>query len=150
MSYRKGPAPEPTTQKILDYVRDELDRVGRAVADNADVVFYRTLPTMGVSLSVSAGISANWKVTGNLLLISASVTMTLTGIQRNTQPFLDAFREIVIYNVGSAAVVLKSAGSESSASNQFLLPAAWNLSANAAATLWRDPFSSKWRGLSRT
>lgn len=151
MSYNKGPAPEPTVSGLLRYIREELDRISRAVADNAEVVFYRTLPARHTSLSVSAGSSANWKVSGNLLLISTSVTQTFTGLQRNTMPNFDALREVVFINVGTGVAVLKDAGTESSTSNRFALSESlWQLSANAAATLWRDPFASRWRGISRT
>lgn len=151
MSYTKGPAPTPTVPGILRYVREELDRISRAVADNAELVFYRTLPAQHTSLSVSAGSSANWKVAGNLLLVSTSSTQTFTGLQRNTMPNFDAMREIVFVNVGTGVAVLKHAGTESSTSNRFALSESlWQLSANAAATLWRDPFAARWRGISRT
>lgn len=151
MSYIKSPPPggaDPV--RILEYVRLELDRIGAAVADNAPVVFYRTNPAQHSSLSVSNGSSANWKISGNVLLVSTSVTQTFTGIQRNTQPLIDGMKEIVFINIGTGVAVLKTAGSESSASNQFALPISWQLSANAAAILWRDPFAARWRGISRT
>lgn len=151
MSYTKGPAPTPTLPGVLRYVREELDRISRAVADNAELVFYRTLPARHTSLSVSAGSSANWKVAGNILLVSTSSTQTFTGLQRNTMQNFDAMREIVFINVGTGVAVLKDAGTESSTSNRFALSeSVWQLSANAAATLWRDPFAARWRGISRT
>lgn len=151
MSYTKGPAPAASLDGILKFLREELDKVSAAVADNAPLVFYRTNPSRSDSLSISNGSSANWKVSGNVLLVSTSATQTFTGIQRNTQPLIDAFKEIVLINVGTGVAVLKSAGTESSTSNRFALSTSlWNISTNAAATLWRDPFASRWRGISKT
>ncbi len=144
------PTPPPELKRpddIREYLHRELRRVGDQLSDDADTVFFRTLPTQ---VSLSAGISANWRISGNLLLISTSITQTLTGIQRSTQLFADHKREIVIINVGTGVLSMKSAASESSASNQFLLPSNYQLSANAACTVWRDPFAAKWRAISRT
>lgn len=146
MSYT--PAPPPLDLKQLpEFLQREFRRISEDLADNADSVFYRTIPTRSVSLSVSNGASANWKVAGNLLLVSTSATQTFTGLQRNS---LDALREVVFINVGTGVAVLKSQAAESSASNRFALVADYQLSANAAATLWRDPYAARWRGISRT
>jgi hypothetical protein len=146
MGYKPQPVPFDV-KEIPRFLERELRRVADTLADASEAVFYRTMPVQAVSLSISNGISANWRVAGNVLLISSSVTITLTGIQR------DAFvgnRELVLFNIGTGVVCLKSAGTESSASNRFVLNTNWNLSAGAAATLWRDPFAFRWRGLSRT
>lgn len=145
MSYVPAPPPFDIKQ-VPEYLQRELRRISEDLADDADSVFYRTLPITALSLSVSAGISANWKVDGNVLLLSSSVTQTLTGIQRGA---LSPLRELVVFNVGTGVVVLKSQAAESSASNRFALVTDYQLSANAAATLWRDPIASRWRGLSR-
>lgn len=146
MSYVPTPAPFDI-KELPRYLQFELRRISEDLADNADSIFYRTQPTRSVSLSVSAGSSANWKVAGNILLVSTSVTQTFTGLQRGA---LDALREVVFMNVGSGVAVLKSQAAESSASNRFALVTDYQLSANAAATLWRDPFAARWRGLSKT
>lgn len=146
MSYT--PAPTPFDIKdIPRYLQTELRRIAEDLADNADAVFYRTLPSTSGSLSVSNGSSANWKVAGNVLLVSTSTTQTFTGLQRGA---MDAYREVVFINVGSGVAVLKSQAAESSASNRFALVADYQLSANAAAHLWRDSFASRWRGISKT
>lgn len=146
MSY--VPTPTPFDIKELPrYLQDELRRISKDLADNADSIFYRTQPTQSLSLSVSAGSSANWRVAGNILLVSTSTTQTFTGLQRGA---LDALREVVFMNIGTGVAVLKSQAAESSASNRFALVTDYQLSANAAATLWRDPFASRWRGLSKT
>jgi hypothetical protein len=142
------PSPVPFDVKELPRFLDlELSRISKDLADNADAVFYRTMPTTSGSLSVSNGSSANWRVAGNVLLVSTSTTQTFTGLQRGA---LDAFREVVFINVGSGVAVLKSNGAESSVSNRFALVTSYQLSANAAAILWRDPFASLWRGISKT
>jgi len=146
MSYTPSPPPFDLKQ-VPEYLQRELRRISEDLADNAESVFYRTSPTRAVSLSVSAGSSANWKVAGNILLVSTSVTQTFTGLQRGA---LDALREVVFFNIGTGVAVLKSQAAESSASNRFALVTDYQLSANAAATLWRDPFAARWRGLSRT
>ncbi len=146
MSYVASPPPFDIKQ-LPEYLQRELRRISEDLADSADSVFYRTLPTRAISLSVSNGASANWKVAGNILLVSTSVTQTFTGLQRGA---LDAQREVVFMNVGTGVAVLKSEAAESSASNRFALVTNYQLSANAAATLWRDPFASRWRGLSKT
>jgi hypothetical protein len=142
MSYK--PASPPTADKgVAEFLARELPRLASAVRDDAPVVWYRTA---AVTASLSAGISANWKVpVGNVVRISASNTMTLTGIAERTP-----FRERTFVNVGTGVVVFKSEASESSASNRFALPVDWQISANGSATLWRDPISARHRGLSRT
>jgi len=142
------PAPPPFDIKQLpQYLQQELRRISADLADDAESVFYRTSPTSSVSLSVSNGSSANWKVAGNVLLVSCSVTQTFTGLQRGQ---LDALREVVFLQIGAGVAVLKSEGTESSASNRFALVTDYQLSKNAAVHLWRDPFSSRWRGIAKT
>lgn len=144
------PSPPPFEVKQLpEYIHRELRRASAALADNAASVFYRTIPD---SPSLSAGVSANWKITGNVLRVSTSVTQTFTGLQRATGGNAqgDANREIVFLNVGTGVAVLKNQAAESSASNRFALTTDWQLSANAAATLWRDQVSARWRGINRT
>ena len=146
MSYK--PAIIPSNVKELPRaVRSEFNRIADDLADNAESVFYRTMPIQSASLSVSNGSSANWKVAGNVLLVSTSTTQTFTGLQRGA---LDALREVVFINVGTGVAVLKSQAAESSASNRFALVTDYQLSTNAAATLWRDPFAARWRGISKT
>lgn len=146
MSYVAGTVPFDV-KEIPRFLQNELQRIAARIADNADAVFYRTAPTQSVSLSVSAGSSANWRVAGNLLLVSTSTTQTFTGLQRSA---LDGMREVVFLNVGSGVAVLKSQAVESSASNRFALVTDYQLSANAAAVLWRDPFAARWRGIAKT
>lgn len=144
MSYKPASSPQgKDVQELARYVGDELRRVAASVRDDADVVWYRT---GAVTASISAGISANWKVpAGNIIRISSSNTMTLTGLAERTPN-----RERTFVNVGTGVVVFKSEASESSASNRFALPVDWQISANGSATLWRDPISARHRGLSRT
>lgn len=146
MSYQAGTVPFDV-KELPRFLQTELRRIAADLADSADAVFYRTSPTQSASLSISNGSSANWKVTGNVLLVSTSVTQTFTGLQRSA---LDGLREIVFINVGTGVAVLKSQAAESSASNRFALVSDYQLSANAAATLWRDPYAWRWRGLSKT
>lgn len=146
MSYQAGTVPFDI-KELPRFLQTELHRIAAGLADNAESVFYRTSPTQSISLSVSSGSSANWKVAGNVLLVSTSTTQTFTGLQRSA---LDGLREIVFINVGTGVAVLKSQATESSASNRFALVADYQLSANAAATLWRDPYAWRWRGLSKT
>lgn len=142
MSYR--PAPPAGKEDMPSYVHRELTRLSNAYADNAPKVLFRTQPANAGTLS--AGLSANWKVVaGNVVRLSASATLTLTGLALK-----EPHRELVLTNVGTAAVVLLSESSASSASYRFALPETWQLSANASAVLWYDPISSRWRGLSRT
>src|ERR1041384_2509696 len=142
------PSPPPfDIKQVPEYLQRELRRISEDLADSAESVFYRTSPTTSGSLSVSNGSSANWKVGGNILLVSTSTTQTFTGLQRGA---LDGLREVVFMNMGTGVAVLKSEAAESSASNRFSLVTDYQLSKNAAATLWRDPFAFRWRGLSRT
>jgi len=146
MSYTPSPPPFDIKQ-VPEYLQRELRRLSEDLADQADSVFYRTLPVTSLSLSVSNGSSANWKVDGNLLLVSTSVTQTFTGLQRGV---LSPMRELVFINVGTGVAALKSEAAESSASNRFALVTDYQLSKNAAAILWRDPYASRWRGISKT
>lgn len=143
MSYT--PTPPPLDAKYLpSYLDRELRRLASDIRDDADKVFYRTLPVSQGSLS--AGVSANYKITrGNVIRLSTSNTQTFTGLD-----FIDAMREIVFLNVGTGVAVLKSEDAASSASARFALAATLQLSANAAAVLWYDPLSWRWRCLSRT
>lgn len=139
------PTPPPADAKVLpEYTYRELRRVGDDLRDAADSVHYLTVQT---TESLSAAISANWKCSNsNVLRLSTSNTVTLTGIA-----YKEAFRVRTFINVGTGVAVLKSEGTESSASHRFLLAAsAWQLSANAAATLWYDPVSARHRGIHRT
>lgn len=142
--------PNPTpfdVKEITRFLDLELQRISRSLADNTSAVFYRTMPTTSGSLSVSNGSSANWKVAGNVLLVSTSTTQTFTGLQRAA---LDPFREVVFINTGTGVAVLKSQAAESSASNRFALVADYQLSTNAAAHLWRDSYAARWRGIAKT
>lgn len=146
MSYVAGTVPFDV-KELPRFLQGELRRIASGLADNADSVFYRTAPTQSVSLSVSNGSSANWRVAGNVLLVSTSVTQTFTGLQRSS---LDGMREVVFLNVGTGVAYLKSQATESSASNRFALVNDYQLSQNAAAILWRDPFAWRWRGIAKT
>ena len=146
MSYVPTPPPFDVKQ-LPEYLQRELRRISSDLADNASSVFYRTNPSQAISLSVSAGSSANWKVAGNVLLVSTSVTQTFTGLQRAST---DGMREVVFINIGTGVAVLKSEAAESSASNRMSLVTDYQLSKNAAAILWRDPFASRWRGICKT
>jgi hypothetical protein len=146
MSYIAGTVPFDV-KELPRFLQTELRRIAADLADNADSVFYRTMPSRSDSLSVSNGSSANWKVAGNVLLVSTSTTQTFTGLQRGA---LDGLREVVFINVGTGVAVLKSQAAESSASNRFALVSDYQLSTNAAATLWRDPYAWRWRGISRS
>jgi hypothetical protein len=142
VNYEPGSTPNDD-KGIREFLARELRRIANVLKDDAPVVWYRNGP---VTASLSAGISANWKVpAGNIIRISTSDTITLTGIAEKTP-----FRERALVNVGTGVVVLKSEGTESSASNRLLLPADWAISQNGTAVLWRDPFSARHRGLSRT
>lgn len=138
------PAPVPLQAAGLnEYLARELRRFADTMRENAPRVAYITSP-------LSPGFTAdNFKPEGlggsNVVRISASATQTLTGIAIRTP-----YRQLVVVNVGTGVVVLKSEAAESSASNRLALAANWNLSANAAAVLWRDPQSARWRGISRT
>jgi hypothetical protein len=143
--YTPNPAPFDV-KEIPRFLDLELQRISRSLADNADSVFYRTMPTTSTSLSVSNGSSANWRVAGNVLLVSTSTTQTFTGLQRG---ILDTFREVVFVNVGSGVAVLKREAAESSVSNRFAIVTDLSLSQNGAVTFWRDPYANRWRGISK-
>lgn len=146
MGYTPG-LPPFDIKELPEFLQREFRRISEDLADNAEAIFYRSSPTTSASLSVSNGSSANWKVAGNVLLVSTSATQTFTGLQRGA---LDAMREVVFLNVGTGVAVLKSQAAESSASNRFALVADYQLSQNAAAILWRDPFAFRWRGIAKT
>lgn len=137
-------APPDEPKRLPEYLARELARLAASVKDDSPTVLYRTLPATQESLS--AGISANWKIAaGNVVRISTSATVTLTGIVLS-----EVLREIVLINVGHGVVVMNSEDAASSASYRFALPTTWQLSANASATLWLDPFSHRLRGIART
>lgn len=141
MNYK--PAPFPARPADLGpYVDRELHKISAVLSDQ---IFYRTLPANQGSLT--AGISANWKLAdGNVVRVSTSATITIGGIIFSG----DWLREAVLINVGTGVLVLKHEDTGSSASYRFALPAAlFNLSANAAVTLWLDPYSARIRPISR-
>lgn len=144
MNYEPGPMPLDDAN-VREYLSRELRRISISLKDNAPTVFYRT--GYDTDRSLSAGDSANYKagLSTNITRISTSNTVTLTGIADKTP-----LRERTLINIGTGVLVLKSEGTESSASFRFALPAHWQLSANCAATLWFDPVSSRHRGLTRT
>jgi hypothetical protein len=133
-------------QGLSEYLQRELRRVGDSLRDNADQVHYQTIPS-NFPESLSAAVVANWKHSNsNIVRISTSNTLTITGIADRTHNRVRTY-----LNIGSGVLVIKSEAAESSASNRFLLvDALWNLSANGAATVWYDPFASRHRGISRT
>lgn len=139
------PAPVPSNPKDLpEYLNRELRRFGSLMRDESQVVLYRTMPANQESLT--AAVSANYKIAaGNIVRISSSATVTLTGLA-----YTNPNREIALVNVGTGVVVLKTEDAASSSAFRFALPLDWHLSANASAVLWYDSFSFRWRGLSRT
>lgn len=136
------PAPLPSDPKgLIEYLSRELRRLSATIRDDTQMVQYRTSPVTAGTLS--AGISANWKIpAGNLIRLSTSVTVTLTGLAVKVPN-----REIVLVNVGQGVVCLKNAGTESSASYRFALVNSLNLSQNASVSLWYDGASSRWRSI---
>ena len=143
MNYEPGSLPQDPKQ-LIEFLSRELRRLSGIVRDDTPVVQYRTSPINQGSLT--AAVSANYKLaSGNVVRISSSATVTLTGLA-NTAPN----RELVLINVGTGVVVLKSEGTESSASYRFALSTDWQLSANASAVLWFDPYSFRWRGIAKT
>lgn len=142
MNYKPAPFPIQTAD-LPAYVDRELRKISAVLSDQ---IFYRTLPANQGSLT--AGVSANWKIAdGNIIRVSTSVTITIGALVLSG----DWMREVVLINVGTGVLVLKHEDTGSSASYRFALPAAlWNLSANAAATLWLDPYSARIRGLTKT
>jgi hypothetical protein len=143
MNYQPGPSPYDD-KNLREYLSRELRKIADSLRDDARVVFYRTSME---TLTATAAVSANFKmgIATNIARISTSNTVTLTGIADKVP-----LRERVIFNVGTGVLVLKSEGTESSASYRFALPSTWQLSANAACSLYYDPVSSRHRGLSRT
>lgn len=144
MNYQPAPAPNDS-KDVPRFLAQELQRISAALRDNAVTVFYRT--SVETDESLSAGDSANYKVGAgtNIVRISTSVTVTLTGIADTTP-----LRERFLINIGTGVLVLKNEAAESSASHRFALPTTWQLSANATACLWYDAVSSRHRGISRT
>lgn len=139
------PTPPPGDLKgIAEYLQREFRRVGDVLADPADAIHYMT-PYADASLS--NGISANWKCpNATIIRCSTSATITLTGIA-----YKQAKRNFTFVNIGTGVLALKNAGTESSASFRFALPAAlYQISANHAVTTWYDPASSRHRPISRT
>ncbi len=146
MNYKPGPmVVGDNPRNLREYLERELQRISAALTDSASFVFYRT--NHDSEHSLSAADSANYRMglATNVLRISTSNTVTLTGVADKTP-----YRERVFINVGTGVWVLKSEGSETSASFRFALPANWQLSANASATILYDPVSSRHRGISRT
>lgn len=140
MNYDPAPPPLDPSQ-LPEYLSRELRRVGAALRDDSASVLYFTVPANQESLT--AAVSANYKIAaGNVIRISTSNTVTLTGLATKT-PNQARF----LMNVGTGVVVLKSEAAESSASYRFLLSQDRNLSANAAILLWYDPYSSRHRAL---
>lgn len=121
---------------IGEFLSRELRRIASALKDNAPSVQYLSEPVVA---SLSAGISANWKVPlGNVILMSTSSTITLTSLADVTPNRVRTF-----INIGTGVVVFKNGSG-------FALPADWQISANASATLWYDAFSARYRGVGRT
>lgn len=141
------PAPAPNDPKALaEYVYREFRRLAAALADDAEIVVYRSRPADAGTLS--AAVSANWKIAdGNVIRVSCSATLTITGI-KVASPYN---RELVLLNDGTAPLVLKHAGTESSASARFALPsaAAVTVVQNGGVIIWYDPKKLRWRTLSR-
>jgi hypothetical protein len=136
------PAPLPTDVKnLIEYLSRELRRLSASVQDDAQVVQYRTSPATAGTLS--AGISANWRLpAGNVIRLSTSATVTLTGLALKVPN-----REVVLINVGTGVVHLKTEGTESSASYRFALANSQDLSQNAVVNLWYDGASARWRSI---
>ncbi len=144
MNYVPAQPPEDP-QLLAEFLRRELQRIAASIKDDVAIVHYRTSQANAGTLS--AGISANWKIAaGNVIRISSSVTVTLTGLA----VLNPVNRELALVNVGTGVVVLNSQDAASSASFRFALDTTWQLSANAAAVLWYDGASSRWRGIART
>jgi hypothetical protein len=136
------PPTDPT--RLAEYLARELNRFASAMRDDAETVFYRTLYANQGSLT--AGVSANYKIaSGNVIRISTSATVTLGGLVID-----DYYREVVLLNVGTGVLVLKSEDTGSSASYRFALPTNYQVSANASVTVWRDPVSARFRAIGRT
>jgi hypothetical protein len=143
MNYEPAPLPSDPKQ-LIEYLSRELRRLSAVVRDDTAVVQYRTNPASQGSLT--AAVSANFKIAqGNIIRISASSTVTLTGLAIKIPN-----RELVLINVGTAAVTLKKEATESSASYRFALVNSFDLSQNASAQLWYDAYSARWRCIGRT
>lgn len=144
MNYEPGPIPLQD-KDVREYLGRELRRIANALRDDASVVLYRTGSVTEGTLS--AGVSANYRIgiATNISRFSTSNTVTITGLADTTPN-----REHVFINIGTGVLVVKSEGTESSASHRFALAEHWNLSAGAAATFWYDGISSRHRGISRT
>jgi hypothetical protein len=144
VNYEPGPLPHDD-KSVREYLGRELRRISVALRDNAPTVFFRT--GVETELSLSAGDSANYKIglAANIIRISTSNTVTITGIADTTPN-----RERTFVNIGTGVLVMKNAGTESSASHRFALAQDWNLSANASGTVWYDGVSFRHRGLNRT
>ena len=138
------PGPPTDTKHLAEYLARELQKIAASTRDDSAVVQYRTAPADQGSLT--AGVSANWKiVAGNVVRVSTSVTVTLTGIAHKIPN-----REVVLLNVGTGVVHLKNAATESSASYRFALVNSMDLSENASVVLWYDSYSARWRAIGRT
>lgn len=138
---RYEPAPTPSRpESIPEFLGREFRRIAAALKDP---VSYLTGAETGL---LSAGVSANWKApAGNIVRVSTSNTVTITGIADTTPNRLRTF-----INIGTGVVVFKNEGTESSAQFRLAIPANWQLSAGASATLWYDAVSARHRGLNRT
>lgn len=144
MNYK--PAAVPTEARdVPRFLSQELERISTALRDSAATVFYRT--SVDTEASLSAGDSANYQVaaSSNIIRISTSVTVTLTGIADTTP-----YRERIFVNTGHGVLYFKNQAAESSASNRFALGADWQISADHTACFWFDPISARHRGIGRT
>lgn len=143
-NYRPPPVPNEAKQ-LPEYIYRELSKIGDAVRDTREEIYYRTI--LAADASLSPGISANWKcANANVIRMSTSNTVTVTGIA-----FKQKMREFVFINVGTGVAAFKNEGTESSASFRFALPSAlYQLSSNHAVAFWFDPVSARHRPLSRT
>jgi hypothetical protein len=138
------PSPVPQLTGLVRFLTDELKRLASLIRDDAPTVQYRTSAVNQGSLT--AGVSANYKMAnGNVVRISSSATITLTGLAYKVPN-----REVVLINVGTGVVVLKSEATESSASYRFALVNSLDLSQNAAVVTWYDGASFRHRVLSKT
>jgi hypothetical protein len=143
MSYQPDPMPT-SLGGLLEFLSRELWRLANFVRDDAPTVQYLTSPVNQGSLT--AGVSANWRhALGNVLRVSTSATITLTGIA-HTLPN----RVVTYINVGTGVLHFKSEASESSASHRFALAASFDVSQNASCTLWYDGVSFRHRCIGRT
>lgn len=139
------PTPPPRDiRDLTEYLHRELRRAGDVLDDPADAIHYMT-PYADASLSDA--ISANWKCpNATIIRCSTSNTITLTGIA-----YKQAKRNFTFANTGTGVLAFKNAGTESSVSFRFALPAAlYQISANHMVTFWYDPASSRHRPVSRT